>query len=161
MTKLLHESERDYLPIPVDVTSRVSACSRRRQGTTALNLGGLHERRSWEKLTCVDASYQAGGSVIPWALILKHAPAMLAAADALLVRARGSAEAKTQGTEARLSSLEQRSSEAAQLLKDMAQQIQAMAVAQEIEVRRARIAVAVAIAAGVLATCACILAFAL
>jgi hypothetical protein len=96
--------------------------------------------------------------VIPWAVILKHAPAMLAAADALLVRARKSADVKTQGTEARLTSLEQRSSESAQLLQDIAQQIQALAVAQEVAVRRARIATWVAIAAGVLATGACILA---
>ena len=97
--------------------------------------------------------------MIPWAAILKHAPVMLAAADALLVRARGSTERKSQGVDERLTSLEQRDRESAQLIQDMAQQIQALAVAQEGEVRRARIALGVAIAAGVLAACACVLAF--
>ena len=97
--------------------------------------------------------------MIPWAAILKHAPVMLAAADALLVRARGSTERKSQGVDERLTSLEQRDRESAQLIQDMAQQIQALAVAQEGEVRRARIAFGVAIAAGVLAACACVLAF--
>jgi hypothetical protein len=84
---------------------------------------------------------------------------MLAAADALLVRARGSAERKTNDIDGRLTGLEQRSSESAQLLQDIAQQIQALAVAQEVAARRAQMAVWVAIAAGVLAACACILAF--
>jgi len=98
--------------------------------------------------------------VIPWAAILKHAPVMLAAADALLVRARGSTERKSHGVDERLTSLEQRDRESAQLIQDMAQQIQALAVAQEVAVRRrARIALGVAIAAGVLAACACVLAF--
>ena len=96
--------------------------------------------------------------MIPWAAILKHAPVMLAAADALLDRARGSTERKTHGVDERLTSLEQRDRESAQLIQDMAQQIQALAVAQEVEVRRARIALGVAIAAGVLAAGACVLA---
>ena len=97
--------------------------------------------------------------MIPWAAILKHAPVMLAAADALLVRARGSTERKSHGVDERLTSLEQRDRESAQLIQDMAQQIQALAVAQEVAVRRARIALGVAIAAGVLAAGACVLAF--
>jgi len=98
--------------------------------------------------------------MIPWATILRHAPAILAAADALRARSRtSSGEDKGPGIEARLSSLEQGSRESAQLLQDIAQQIQALAVGQEIAVRRARIAVGVAIAAGVVAICAGILAF--
>jgi hypothetical protein len=97
--------------------------------------------------------------MIPWATILKHAPAIMAAADALRVRARtSSSEDKGRGIEARLSSLEQGSRESAQLLQDIAQQIQALALAQEIAARRARI-VGVAIAASVLAICAGVLAF--
>jgi hypothetical protein len=69
--------------------------------------------------------------MIPWAAILRHAPAILAAADALRARARtSSGEDKGRGIEARLSSLEQGSRESAQLLQDIAQQIQALAVAQ-------------------------------
>ena len=98
--------------------------------------------------------------MIPWATILKHAPAILAAADALRSRARtSSGDPQGRGTEARLASLEQGSRESAQLLQDIAQQIQALAVAQEIAVRRARIALGVAIAAGIVAICAGILAF--
>lgn len=98
--------------------------------------------------------------MIPWAAILRHAPAILAAADALRAPARpSSGEDKGRHIEARLSSLEQGSRDSAQLLQDIAQQIQALAVAQEIAVRRARIAVGVAIAAGVVAICAGILAF--
>ena len=96
--------------------------------------------------------------MIPWAAILKHAPAILAAADALRARARTSTD-KGPGIEARLASVEQGSRESAQLLQDIAQQIQALAVGQEIAVRRARIALGVAIAAGVVAICAGILAF--
>jgi hypothetical protein len=97
--------------------------------------------------------------VIPWAAILKHAPVMLAAADALLVRARGSTERKSHGVDERLTSLEQRDRESAQLIQDIAQQIQALAVAQEVAVRRARIALGVAVAAGALAAGACVVAF--
>ena len=97
--------------------------------------------------------------MIPWATILKHAPAILAAADALRVRARTSSTDKGPGIEARLASLEQGSRESAQLLQDIAEQIQALAVAQEVAVRRARIAVGVAIAAGLVAICAAIFAF--
>ena len=46
----------------------------------------------------------------------------------------------------------------AQLLQDIAQQIQALAVGQEIAVRRDRIALGVAIAAGAVAICAGIIA---
>ena len=98
--------------------------------------------------------------VIPWATILRHAPAILAVADALRARARtSSGEDEGPGIEARLASLEQGSRESAQLLQDIAQQIQALAVAQEVAFRRARIAVGVAIAAGVVAICAGIFAF--
>ena len=97
--------------------------------------------------------------MIPWATILKHAPAILAAADALRARARTSSTDKGPGIETRLASLEQGSRESAQLLQDIAQQIQALAVGQEIAVRRARIALGVAIAAGAVAIFASILAF--
>ena len=97
--------------------------------------------------------------MIPWATILRHAPAILAAADALRARARTSSTDKGPGIEARLASLEQGSRESAQLLQEIAQQIQALAVAQEVAVRRARIVLGVAIAAGIVAICAGILAF--
>jgi hypothetical protein len=89
--------------------------------------------------------------VIPWATILKHAPAILGAANALLVRASASSTFKAQGIEGRIASLEQGSRESAQLLQDIAQQIQALALAQEVAARRARIALIAAAGAGFLA----------
>jgi hypothetical protein len=96
--------------------------------------------------------------VIPWAAILKHAPAMLAAADALMARSRATGTKDKQGTDARLVSLEQRSSESAQLIQDIAQQIQALAAAQEVAARRVRMAMIVAGTAGLLAIGATLLA---
>lgn len=96
--------------------------------------------------------------MIPWAAILKHAPAMLAAADALMARSRATGTKDKQGTDARLVSLEQRSSESAQLIQDIAQQIQALAAAQEVAARRVRMAMIVAGTAGLLAIGATLLA---
>ena len=97
--------------------------------------------------------------MIPWAAILRHAPTILAAADALLARTRASS---TQGParpiEARLGELEEGSRAAAQLAQDMAQQIQALTIAHDITVRRVRVAVGLGIAAAVVAIVAAILA---
>jgi hypothetical protein len=97
--------------------------------------------------------------VIPWAAILKHGPAILGAANALLVRASASSTTKAQGIEARLASLEQGSRESAQLLQDIAQQIQALALAQDAAARRARIALIIAAGAGFVAIGAWIFVF--
>jgi hypothetical protein len=83
---------------------------------------------------------------------------MLAAADALMARSRATGTKDKQGTDARLVSLEQRSSESAQLIQDIAQQIQALAAAQEVAARRVRMAMIVAGTAGLLAIGATLLA---
>ena len=97
--------------------------------------------------------------MIPWSAILRHAPTILAAADALLARTRASSTGgQTKSSEARLRDLEEGARASAQLTQDMAQQIQALTIAHDITARRARVAVGLSVAAAVLAIVAGILA---
>ena len=97
--------------------------------------------------------------MIPWAAILKHAPAILAAADALRTRVRANdAGDRTRSVDARLAELEGDSRAAAQLTQDMAQQITALTLAHESAARTARRGLALGIAALVLAIAGVILA---
>ena len=91
---------------------------------------------------------------IPWTAILTHAPAIVRTARELLAGAPD----KKQTLDIRLDQLENTSLESARLLDDMAQQLQALAMAQEQTARRARIgmvlgvvAIIVGIGAGILA----------
>jgi hypothetical protein len=105
---------------------------------------------------------QWGQRVIPWSAILRHAPTILAAADALLARTRASsAGGQTRSIEARLGELEDGARASAQLAQDMAQQIQALTIAHDITARRARVAIWLSVAAAVLAIVAGILAIVL
>ena len=100
--------------------------------------------------------------MIPWATILKHAPAILAAADGLLNRVRASdAGDRTRSVDARLAELEDDSRASAQLTQDMAQQINALTLAHESAARKARRGLALGIAALVLAIAGVILAIAM
>jgi len=100
--------------------------------------------------------------MIPWAAILKHAPAILAAADALRTRVRANdAGDRTRGVDARLAELEGESRASAQLTQEMAQQISALALAHESVARTARRSLALGIAALVLAIAGVILAIVL
>ena len=96
--------------------------------------------------------------MIPWAALLRHGPMILAAADTLLARARSS---KTGGTPSdsaeRLSKLEQSSKESAELLHDIAKQLDALTAVQKNTAKRAQAAVVLGIAAVVLAAGACLL----
>jgi hypothetical protein len=94
---------------------------------------------------------------IPWTAILTHGPAIVAAAKQLLATA-GTTSA-TQNLEARLQQLEKTSMESARLLEDIAQQIQALTIAQAQTARRAQIAVALGAAAVIMAIGVGILAF--
>ncbi|HZM94773.1 MAG TPA: hypothetical protein VFB92_15190 [Vicinamibacterales bacterium] len=96
---------------------------------------------------------------IPWTAILTHGPAIVAAAKQLLATAGTSNTSATQNLEARLQQLEKTSMESARLLEDIAQQIQALTIAQAQTARRAQIAVAVGAAAVVMAIGVGILAF--
>lgn len=97
--------------------------------------------------------------MIPWAAILKHAPAILAAADALRNQVRkNDAGDRTRSVDARLAELEAESRAAAQLAQDMAEQINALTLAHESAARTARRSLALGIAALVLAIAAVVLA---
>jgi len=90
--------------------------------------------------------------MIPWTTILSHLPTVLAAADALFIRAKTSGtDVHTRTIEERLGALEKNVRESAQLAQDMAQQIQALAAAHEATARQARVAVGVSIASVVCA----------
>ena len=100
--------------------------------------------------------------MIPWAAILKHAPTILAAADALRARVRASdAGDRTRSVDARLAELEGDSRAAAQLTQDMAQQINALTLAHASTARRMRIAIGLGATALVLSIVSIILAIAL
>ena len=93
-----------------------------------------------------------------WPMILKHAPAIIAAANALAARARSSdARAGAGSAGERIDRLEGESRDAAKLLQDMAQQLNALALAQEAVARRTKIATGLAASAIVLGICACLL----
>ncbi len=100
--------------------------------------------------------------MIPWAMILKHAPAILAAADSLRTRVReADAGDRTRSVDARLAELEDDSRAAAQLTQEMAQQINALTLAHDSAARMARRALALGISALVLAIAGVILAMVL
>ena len=90
--------------------------------------------------------------MIPWAALLRHGPMILAAADALVARARSSkTEGQTPDSAERLSTLEQSSTESAQLLHDIAEQVHALTALQKSAAKRAQAAVVLGIAAVALA----------
>jgi hypothetical protein len=100
--------------------------------------------------------------MIPWVAILKHAPTILAAADALRARVRATdAGDRTRSVDARLAELEGDSRAAAQLTQDMAQQINALTLAHASATRQTRIAIGLGAAALVLSIVGVILAIAL
>ena len=80
---------------------------------------------------------------IPWTAILTHAPAIVRAAKGLLARTPD----EKQTLDTRLDRLENTSLESARLLDDIAQQFQALAMAQEQTARRARIALTLGVVA--------------
>ena len=92
---------------------------------------------------------------IPWGAIVTHGPAIVAAAKRLIAPAD---DAQAKSIETRLNQLEAGSMESARLLHDMAQQVQALAVAQAQTAQRARIAVGLGVTALVVAIGATILA---
>ena len=96
--------------------------------------------------------------MIPWAVLLRHGPMILAAAETLLDRARSSnTQGKTQDNTERLSKLEQSSAESAQLLHDIAKQVDALSAVQKSTAKRAQVAVVLGGAALALALGAWIL----
>lgn len=97
---------------------------------------------------------------IQWTAILAHAPAIVAAAERLFANTRPNQFAdKTRGIEGRLDRLEKDSEEFARLIQEIAQQLQALTLAQAAAAKRTQVAVTVAAVAVALAVVAGVLAF--
>ena len=95
-----------------------------------------------------------------WFAILTHAPAILSAAEALLHRATTSrAGDHTRSFEMRIDELAESSRASAELIQDMARQLQALAMVQQATVRKVRTAIGISIAAAALAAAAVVIAF--
>ena len=94
-------------------------------------------------------------SPIPWAAILTHGPTIVSAARSLLANQSSKINERHQSIEARLDQLEKTSVETARLIQEMAEQQQALTLAQQDLQRRVRWALivgSVAAVAGVGAT---------
>ena len=95
-----------------------------------------------------------------WFAILKHAPAILSAAEALFQRAKASrAHDHTRSIEMRIDELAESSRASAELIQDMAKQLQALAVVHDATARKVRTATGISVAAAVVAVAAVVVAF--
>ena len=100
--------------------------------------------------------------MIPWVAILRHAPTILAAAEALRTRVTtNDAGDRTRGVDARLAELEGESRSAAQLTQEMAQQMNALTLTYKRAARTARWGLALGTTALVVALTGIILAIVL
>jgi hypothetical protein len=100
-------------------------------------------------------------SPIPWSTILTHGPALVASAKRLLTTTEASdVRQRHQALDTRLDEIQRASSESARLLHEIAQQMQALTMAQQEAARRGRIAMTLAVAATVVGVGAAILALA-
>ena len=79
-------------------------------------------------------------SPIPWAAILTHGPAIVSAARSLLATQSRKLDERNQSVDARLAQLEKASVESARLIQEMAEQLQALTLAQQEIQRRLRLA---------------------
>jgi hypothetical protein len=96
---------------------------------------------------------------IPWTAILTHGPAIVSAAKRLLATTDANKPDKRhQSIEARPTKLEEASMESARLLQEIAQQVQALTIAQQQTSRRATIALGMSAAAAVVSIWAGVLA---
>jgi hypothetical protein len=90
-------------------------------------------------------------SPIPWGAILTHGPAIVSAARTLLASQSTKAHERNRSIEARIEQLEKASVETARLVEQMAQQLQALTLAQQEMQRRLRRALIVGVVAAVVA----------
>jgi len=98
-------------------------------------------------------------SPIPWSTILTHGPALVASARRFLAATETKdVREGNSALDVRLEDLQRASVESARLVHDIAQQVQALTVAQQEAVRRGRIAMTLAVAAVVVAIGAAIVA---
>ena len=95
-----------------------------------------------------------------WFEILRHAPALLSAADSLIRRAKtGRASDQSSSIELRINELAESQRASAELLQDMAKQIEALASAHADAIHKLRTAIGISIAAAVVAVAAVVTAF--
>jgi electron transfer flavoprotein alpha/beta subunit len=100
---------------------------------------------------------------IPWAAILTHGPSLVAAARSLLANQATKATAgndRNQNVGTRLDQLETGAAESARLLQAMAEQLQALTLAEQETRKRLRMALALGVVATLLAAGAVLLALA-
>ena len=97
---------------------------------------------------------------IPWAVILTHGPAVLAAARTLLATQSKKATDPTRSPDTRVEQLEKASIDTARLLQQLAEQLQALTLAQQALDRKIRLALIAGVVAAALAMIATILAIA-
>jgi len=90
-------------------------------------------------------------SPIPWGAILTHGPAIVSAARSLLASQSTTAHERNRSIEARLEQLEKASVETARLVEQMAEQLQALTLAQQEMQRRLRMALIGSAVAAVIA----------
>ena len=93
-------------------------------------------------------------SPIPWGAILRHGPVIVSAARSLLASQSTKAHERNRSIETRLDQLEKASVETARLVEQMAEQLQALTLAQQEMQRRLRIALIVGVVAAVIAVSA-------
>jgi hypothetical protein len=97
-------------------------------------------------------------SPIPWTTILTHGPAIVASARRLLATTDAKdARERHAALDLRLEQLQRASAESARLVHDIAEQVQALTMAQQEAARRGRIAITLAVAALLVAIGAAIL----
>src|SRR6186997_236723 len=95
-----------------------------------------------------------------WFAILRNAPAILSAAEALFLRTKtGRADDHTRSIEMRIDELAESSRASAELIQDIAKQLQALAMAHDATVRQARTALGISVAAFLVAVAAVVTAF--
>jgi len=90
-------------------------------------------------------------SPIPWTAILTHGPSILSAARSLLATQSNKVNERHRSLEVRLDELEKTSVESARLLQQMAEQLQALTLAQQDLQRRLRFMLIISIIAATLA----------
>ena len=95
-----------------------------------------------------------------WFAILRHAPAILSAAEALFLRTKTSrADDHTRSVEMRIDELAESSRASAEVIQDMAKQLQALALVHDATVRKVRTGIGISIAASLVAVTAVVTAF--
>jgi|RhiMethySRZTD1v2_1073278.scaffolds.fasta_scaffold12321_5 hypothetical protein len=96
---------------------------------------------------------------IPWRVILTHGPAIVSAAQSLFATQSKRANERQQSIESRLEQLEKGSVESARVLQELAQQVEALTLAEQDLQKRALLALTVGAVGVVVGIAAAIVAF--